>query len=265
MGRSQSASRPMTNGSAPRVMRRPSGRTSAPTRPPGPSLIEASTSRSPLRQPRVLDQLDLHRPEEVVAVGAGVLPGLLGELALEDVGVVVEALGVLGAEADEEVVGRDGPPDAERAPVVHLAQQLACDLDRLETAAEGFPEGAFHQPLEPTLEALDSHRRRVYGPNRPERGTPGAGSKGASAEVTGPGDRVPLVVGASRISFGHEAHARPSCALSAHTSSGGSTTSALSSATATLSATIDAEVAQQRQRRGRDHRDAGDRGERRRR
>ena len=50
---------------------------------------------------------------------------------------------------------------------------------------------------------------------------------------------------------------------SAQTSIGGRTTSALSSATATLSATICAEVAQERQRRGRDHGDAGDRGERR--
>ena len=51
--------------------------------------------------------------------------------------------------------GHDGSAHAQRAARVHLSNDAPTDLDRLEPAAEGFPEGAFEKPLEPPLEPLE--------------------------------------------------------------------------------------------------------------
>jgi hypothetical protein len=110
----------------------------------------------------VLDEGHCHGPQELVPLVTGVLAGGVGELAGQHVGVGREALLVVGGEGDDDVVGND--PDAmnaDHASPVERAGDLAADLDRLEAGAEGLGEGAFHQPLEPTLEPLESHRAEV--------------------------------------------------------------------------------------------------------
>ena len=107
-GRSRRAARARVCSRRARCGGRRAGRARRPGRP-APSLIAASTSRSPRFRVSSTSST-VTGPDEVVALVAGVLAGLLGQLALEDVGVVVEALDVLRAEAHDEVVGRDRPP-----------------------------------------------------------------------------------------------------------------------------------------------------------
>ena len=71
------------------------------------------------------DERDGDGPDEVVALGAGVLPGDLGELTRQGVGEGVEALEVGGCEVDADVVRRDRHPvDPHRALGVERAGDL---------------------------------------------------------------------------------------------------------------------------------------------
>ncbi len=102
------------------------------------------------------------RPEELVALVAGVLTGRVGELARQHVDVGGEALEVGGGEVDDEVVGDDPAalhPEDSRG--VEGARDLAADLHGLEAAAERLAERPFHQPLKPPLEPLEPHWRSV--------------------------------------------------------------------------------------------------------
>ncbi len=71
--------------------------TSRPTRPPSPSWIAGLDDQVAASERRVGQHLDLDRADEVVPLGAGVLADLLGQLALEDLGEGLEALGVARA------------------------------------------------------------------------------------------------------------------------------------------------------------------------
>jgi CRP/FNR family transcriptional regulator, cyclic AMP receptor protein len=69
-----------------------------------------------------------------------------------------EPLEILLREQHRDVVGHDGAAHAERASGVHLAHDAPADLDRLQAATERLAERALDEPLEPALEALESHR-----------------------------------------------------------------------------------------------------------
>ena len=144
----------------------PGGRRAARASPPGrprPRRSRPTTSKSPVFSVSSGTSVTVTGPDEVVALVAGVLPRGLGELAGEGVGERLEALEVGGREVHADVVRRDGAAaHAERAAVVEHADQPVTDLDGLEPAAEGLVEGALDQPLEPALEPLESHGRRVY-------------------------------------------------------------------------------------------------------
>src|SRR5438876_6675647 len=116
----------------------------------------------------VLVEHERHLDEalEVVALVAAVLARGVGELSGQCVVEPGEALEVVARQPDREPVRRDRAAYAERAAGVHLAPDAATDLNGLEAAAaERLREGAFDQPLKPSLEPLQSHR--VMLPARP--------------------------------------------------------------------------------------------------
>jgi hypothetical protein len=87
-----------------------------------------------------------------------VLTRRVGQLTGECFVKAREAFDVVARQPDREAIRRDGAPNAERAPGIHLAADAAADLDGLESAtAECLREGAFDQPLKPSLEPLQSH------------------------------------------------------------------------------------------------------------
>ena len=98
----------------------------------------------------------------MVPLVPGVLAGGVGELPGKNVGVRREPRQVGGGKGDDDVVGHDPAAlDADHAALVERAGDLAADLDGLEAGAKGLGEGPLHQPLEPTLEPLESHRAEV--------------------------------------------------------------------------------------------------------
>ena len=119
-------------------MRSPVGSRSDPAPlPPLPSRMRPSIWNDAGAEPVVLDELDVDRPHERVALVAGVLPGRLAQLALEAVVDLAEPLVVLGAEVHGEGVGHDrAAADVDRAVVVHLPHQPPAELDRTQPGAE---------------------------------------------------------------------------------------------------------------------------------
>ena len=107
---------------------------------------------------RVFGEVDRDRPDEVIVLVAGVLAGGVGELARERVAERREALGVGRRQHDREVVRRDDAVHTDRASGVELLHEPSSDLERLEPAAERLGERAFDEPLEASLEGLETHR-----------------------------------------------------------------------------------------------------------
>ena len=93
----------------------------------------------------------------MVPLVARVLTHRVLELALQDIVEPGEPFGVLGGEMHGEAVRHNGAAHAERATGVDLAHEPAPDLDGLQATAERLGERAFDEPLEPSLEALESH------------------------------------------------------------------------------------------------------------
>ncbi len=154
----------MTVGSSPSATRPPSGKHQRARRPDSAADdLGVDPEVAPLGL-LVEHEQHLDQALEVVALVAAVLACRVGELAGQRLVEAGEALEVVVRQPDREAVGRDRAAHAERAAGVHLAAQAAPDLDRLEAAAaEGLGEGAFDQPLKPTLEPLQSHRDDATG------------------------------------------------------------------------------------------------------
>ena len=94
-------------------------------------------------------QLDLDGTHEVIALGAGVLPRRLDELALEHVGDLGEALEVLRGQLHREVVGDDAPAlHIHGALIVHLAHEPAAELDGADVHARTTGEHAHDHTLQ---------------------------------------------------------------------------------------------------------------------
>src|SRR5262249_1595260 len=146
-----------------------------------------------------------------------------------------EPFGVGGGEVHADVVGRHvAPGDTQGAARIEFPRDPAPDLDGLQPAAEGLVERTFDQPLEPTLEPLESHwlgsvpgcpfaqtcrRRRCRLPRwTPQRVEPRGGSTSARTPVPTPS--MPPSLPASAASLGttrQRTSTRSSCTASTRT------------------------------------------------
>src|SRR6478736_1185533 len=118
-----------------------------------------------------------HRAHERVALLLGVVPGQVGKLDAEALGVHVEALVVGLGQLDDEIVrdqraslGHDG------GPVVHLTLDRAGHLDRLQLGPEGAREGTLDHAFKTTLEALQNSQRATSLPSLAPDRIRGAGA-----------------------------------------------------------------------------------------
>ena len=146
---------------------------SEPARPPAPSRISATTSKSPFLSESSGTSVTVTAPDELVALVLGVGARGFGELTRQGFGERGEPLEVGGREVDPDVVGRHRPSaDPEGAARVEDPSDPVTDLDGLESAAEGLVEPAFDQPLEPALEPLESHGSECTGGPRRATGHP---------------------------------------------------------------------------------------------
>ena len=86
------------------------------------------------------------------------LASRVGQLPCESIAKRREALEVVGGERDREVVGRDHAVHTGGTSGIELSHEPASDLERLETTAERLGERALDEPLEASLEGLETHR-----------------------------------------------------------------------------------------------------------
>src|SRR6185312_13182725 len=121
---------------------------------------------------------------ERVALLLGVVPGQVGKLDAEALGVHVEALVVGLGQLDDEIVrhqraslGHDG------GPVVHLTLDRAGHLDRLQLGPEGAREGTLYHAFKTTLEALQNSQRATSLHVPRPRWYPGRGSARGRANL----------------------------------------------------------------------------------
>ena len=101
---------------------------------------------------------DLRAADEGQALAPGVLEQVGGQL-VEDIALdPLEALAILGAQPDDELVGHVGARDRDRLVLVHLARELARDLDGPHLRAEDAAERALDEAGDLVLEvAKDAH------------------------------------------------------------------------------------------------------------
>src|SRR5690242_2359955 len=125
-----------------------------------------------------------HRAHERVTLLLGVVPGQVGQLDAEALGVHVETLVVGLGQLDDEVVRHQRAPlGHDGGPVVHLALDRAGYLDRLQLGPEGAREGTLYHAFKTTLEALQySQRATSLHVPRP-RWYPGRGSARGRANL----------------------------------------------------------------------------------
>ncbi len=108
-------------------------------------------------EPGLVPERDGDRTDEAVALVGGVLANHGGQLVLQRGGVRRQALVVVVAELDDEVVGhQDAARADDRGLVVELALERAADLDRLHLRLEGAREDPLDEAFEPALEALQN-------------------------------------------------------------------------------------------------------------
>ena len=118
-----------------------------------------------------------HRAHERVALFLGVVPGQVGQLDAEALGVHIETVVVGLGELDHEIVRHQGAAlRHDRGPVVHLPLHRASHLDGLQLGLEGAREGTLDHALEPSLEALQNSHRATSFPSHPPDRIRGAGA-----------------------------------------------------------------------------------------
>src|SRR5436309_6056278 len=125
-----------------------------------------------------------HRAHERVALLLGVVPGQVGKLDAEALGVHVEALVVGLGQLDDEIVRHQRAPlGHDGRPVVHLALDRAGHLDRLQLGPEGAREGTLYHAFKTTLEALQNSQRATSLHVPRPRWYPGRGSARGRANL----------------------------------------------------------------------------------
>src|ERR1700677_2983872 len=101
-----------------------------------------------------------YRAHERVALLLGVVPGQVGQLDTEALGIHIEALVIAFGQLDDEVVRHQGAAlGHDGGPVVHLALHRAGHFDRLQFGSESAGEGTLNHAFKPTLEALQNSQR----------------------------------------------------------------------------------------------------------
>ena len=142
-------------------------------------------------------ELDVRLGQEHVALAACVLGEVVLELLAQLLLVVRELLAVRRREVDRVLVRDVDARDRDAAVVVHLLDELARELDRLDVGPEGAAEHPLEQGLELRLDAPeDAHGRvgRGGGKWRIGRvGTPGIQSRGWICRRPRPGVRSAAV------------------------------------------------------------------------
>ena len=160
-----SGMRPTLMTCSPSTTRSPVGRTRLPAPLPPSALAHAGFDLEGTRvHPIVLDELDLDRTEERVALVAGVLTRGVAQLAQQGVVDLGEVLVVLLAQRDGEVVRDDrAASHVDRTVVVHLPDEPPAELDGPQAATETPARKApFDHALETALEPRQTHGATLY-------------------------------------------------------------------------------------------------------
>ena len=121
---------------------------------------------SPSVQPLVGAELDHRARDQREALAARVLEQVGAELVDDLVLDALVALAVLRRQPDRVLVGHVGARDRHGLVLVHLARELARELDRAHLGAEGAPEGA----LDEAGDLLSRLRRTLMATGTPRRG-----------------------------------------------------------------------------------------------
>ena len=122
-------------------------------RPPAPWRSSESTTNVPDPTLVVDVDLDADRAGEDVVLLAGVIARGLGQLDEQHVAHAGEGCGVIGRQADLEVIRHHrAAVDADRAAVVHLPDQATAQFNGANTGAEGAGHHAFDEPLQAPFE-----------------------------------------------------------------------------------------------------------------
>src|SRR5208282_957296 len=125
-----------------------------------------------------------NRPYERVALFLCVVPGQVGQLDTQTLGVHVEALVVALGQFDDKVVGHQRASlGHDGGPVVHLTLDRARHLDWLQLGPEGAREGTFYHAFKTTLEALQNSQRATSLHVPRPRWYPGRGSARGRANL----------------------------------------------------------------------------------
>src|SRR5208283_636749 len=125
-----------------------------------------------------------HRAYERVALFLGIVPGEVGQLDTQALGVHVEALVIALGQLDDKIVWHQGAPlGHDGGPVVHLTLDRARHLDRLQLGPEGAREGTLYHAFKTTLEALQNSQRATSLHVPRPRWYPGRGSARGRANL----------------------------------------------------------------------------------
>src|SRR3954468_22058245 len=117
-------------------------------------------------EPVVGLEVDRRAGEQGEPLPARVLEQIAGELPAQRALRVGEAFAIVGREPHGVLVGHVDPVQGGRAVIVHLAGQLAGDLDRADLRPEGTGERPLDQAGDLALQGLEhahSERSRCYG------------------------------------------------------------------------------------------------------
>ena len=126
---------------------------------------------------------DVRRREHHVALAARVLGQVLLQLELERVLVGLELAAVVRREVDRVLVRDVDPRDGDGAVVVHLLDELARELDRLDVRPEGTAEHALDERFDLVLDRAENAQCRPLGPFEFSRGPRLPGRVAAPATV----------------------------------------------------------------------------------
>ena len=107
-------------------------------------------------------KFNLDRTEECVGLVTSVFTGGVAEFAGKRIGNIDEGIVIVGGNGNcEGVRGHRASTDIDGAMIVHLAGELATDLDGADAALEDSGEHAFNGMFETTFETFETHRGQV--------------------------------------------------------------------------------------------------------
>ena len=116
------------------------------------------------REILVLFEEDARRREQRVALAPSVLGEVVAQLDEQRRLIPAELLAITRRQVEHVLVRDVDARDRDRPMVVHLLDELACDLDGLDVRAEGAAEHPLEEGLDPVLDAAKhAQRASLYG------------------------------------------------------------------------------------------------------